>query len=153
MQAREFPDFIAYFIPDYAAEISSNYDEDTCAARAKAEREVNADLGSGVDTPGQVLICVVRDGDESDSPVGYLWCKPDKAGRSAFISDFCILPPHRGNGYAKSALIALEVMFAETGHNEVRLRVAADNERAQHLYLEAGYRATGINMRKPIDRA
>ena len=153
MQASEFPGFIAYFVPDYAAEISSNYDEDIAIARERAEREVKAELGLGVDTPGQVLLCIVRDDDESDSPDGYLWCKPEEAGQSVFISDFCILPSHRGNGYAKSALVALEAKFSETGHSEARLRVAADNETAQHLYLAAGFRVTGMNMRKPFDKA
>ena len=105
MQSGEFADFIAYFIPDYAEEISANYDEDIGAARARAEREVKADLPLGVETPGQALLCMVRDG-------------------------------------------ALENIFASTGHREARLRVAADNEKAQRLYLAAGYRATGINMRK-----
>ncbi len=148
MQIGEFPDFIAYFIPDYAEEISANYDEDIGAARARAEREVKADLPLGVDTPGQALLCIVRDGDETDSPVGYLWCKPEETGKTVFISEFYVLPGHRGKGYAKSALIALEDMFARTGHREARLRVAADNEKAQRLYLAAGYRTTGINMRK-----
>ena len=115
MQIGEFPDFIAYFIPDYAEEISANYDEDI---------------------------------DETDSPVGSLWCKPEETGKTVFISEFYVLPGHRGKGYAKSALIALEDMFARTGHREARLRVAADNEKAQRLYLAAGYRTTGINMRK-----
>ena len=110
MKIGEYADFIAYFIPDYAEEISANYDEDIGAARARAEREVKADLPLGVDTPGQALLCMVRDGDETDAPVGYLWCKP--------------------------------------GHREARLRVAADNDKAQRLYVAAGYRATGINMRK-----
>lgn len=148
MQTGEFADFLAYFIPDYAAEISANYDEDMANARARAQREVKADLPSGVDTPGQALLCMVRDGDDSDAPVGYLWCKPEESGKTVFISEFYILPGHRGQGYAKSALIALEAMFAKTGHREARLRVAADNEKAQRLYLAAGYRATGINMRK-----
>ncbi|WP_373008693.1 GNAT family N-acetyltransferase [Hyphomonas sp.] len=114
MQIGEFSDCIAYFIPDYAEEISANYNEAIGAARARAAREVKADLPLGVDTPGQVLLCMVR-GDEDDAPVGYLWCKPE-----------------------------------ETVHREARSRVAADNEKAQRLYLTAGYRATGINMRKSI---
>ncbi|WP_439619649.1 GNAT family N-acetyltransferase [Hyphomonas sp.] len=148
MQTGEFADFLAYFIPDYAAEISANYDEDMANARARAQREIKADLPSGVDTPGQTLLCMVRDGDDSDAPVGYLWCKPEESGKTVFISEFYVLPCHRGQGYAKSALIALEAMFAKTGHREARLRVAADNDKAQRQYLAAGYRATGINMRK-----
>ena len=152
MKASEFPEFAAYFIPDYAAEISTNYDVDIEAARIRAEQEMKDNLDLGVDTPGQVLLCVVRHGDETNSPVGYLWCKPDKTGPSVFINDVYIMPKYRGNGYARLALMALEVMFTKTGHSEVRLRVAADNKRAQQLYSTTGYLVTGINMRKPFTR-
>ena len=153
MRADEFPDFVAYFVPDYAAEISANYDVDIGSARTKAEQDVKDDLGLGVDTPGQILLCILRDGDESNQPVGYLWCKSDNAERFVFISDFYVQPHHRGNGYGKLALKALEAMFEKTDHTEIRLRVAADNKIAQQLYLAAGFHATGINMRKPINGA
>ena len=152
MRADEFPNFIAYFVPDYAAEISENYDVDSDLARARAEQEVNDELGLGVDTVGQVLLCIVKDGDTQDRPIGYLWCKPDKAGEAVFISDFCILPPYRGNGYAKRALKALEAMFSASGHREMRLRVATHNRIAQQLYTTAGFSVTGINMRKAIPK-
>jgi ribosomal protein S18 acetylase RimI-like enzyme len=151
MKAEEFADFVAYFVPDYAAEISSNYDMDLGAARARAEREVKEELGAGVETPDQILLCIVKNGDQSDTPIGYLWCKPDKLGEAVFISDFCILQPHRGKGYGRSALTALEAKFAEAGYCEARLRVATDNRIAERLYLAAGFRPTGINMRKPFE--
>ena len=153
MRADEFPDFTAYFIPDYAAEISENYDVSIDRARASAEQEVHDELGLGVDTAGQVLLCIVKDGDTADNPVGYLWCKPDKAGATVFISDFCILPHARGNGYGKRVLQALETMFGATGYREIRLRVATNNRIAQRLYASVGFRTTGINMQKSIKLA
>ena len=150
MRAGEFQDYLAYFIPDYAAEISPNYDVDADAAQARAEQEVEADLEQGVDSPMQDLFCVLA-GDTQDAPiVGYFWCKPGSAGGAVFISDFCILPPHRGKGYAKQALAALETEYVDAGYSDVTLRVAADNDRAQRLYLAAGFQTTGINMRKPL---
>lgn len=153
MLANEFPDYVAYFVPDYAAEISANYDVDIQAAREQAKQSVKDDLSLGVDTPGQVLLCIVKDHDGSNSPVGYLWCKPDEIGPHVFISDFYILPSHRGMGYAKFALKSLETMFIKTGHREFRLRVAADNKIAQNLYTAAGFQMTGINMKKLFDQA
>jgi len=151
MQASEFADYVAYFIPDYAAEISANYDQDMDSALARARQEVEADLPLGPDTPGQDLLCIVEEG--AAAPLGYLWCKPDADGPCVFISDFYILPAHRGQGHAKAALSALEEMYARTGHSEVRLRVAADNEIAQQLYRSTGFAPTGINMRKAFGRA
>lgn len=150
MKPHEFADYVAYFVPDYAAEISSNYDVDIETARARASREVEESLGQGVETAGQVLLSLVAEDVQGDTPVGYLWCKPDEASRTVFISDFCVLPPFRGRGYGKAALAALETMFAETEYDEIRLRVAADNKGAERLYLSVGYRPTGINMRKAI---
>jgi len=150
MRPDEFPDYVAYFVPDYAMEISSNYDMNIETARARAEREVEEALGMGVETPDQILLCAVAEGGENDTPVGYFWCQPHESGQSIFISDFCILPPYRGRGYGKSALAALEEMYAEKGYSEIRLRVAADNKRAERLYLSAGYIPTGTNMRRAI---
>lgn len=152
MQVSEFPDFLAYFVTDYAEEISANYDQDIGTARARAEQEVGKDLAQGVETPGQNLMCIIRDGDESNAPIGYLWCKPETPGQTVFISDFYVFPDHRGKGYGKSALMALEAMFTKTGHNELRLRVAAENEKAQRLYTAMGYTITGINMRKAFGK-
>ena len=147
MQDGEFQDYLAYFIPDYAAEISSNYDVEMKVARARAEQEVEEDLGQGVESPGQDLFCIVSD---EARVVGYFWCKPGVGGETVFISDFCILPSYRGQGYAKLALAALEAEYAGAGHSDIRFRMAADNERAHHLYLAAGFHVTGVNMRKSI---
>ena len=152
MRADELSHFITYFVPDYAREISANYDEDIVTAHARAANEVKTELSLGVDTPGQVLLCIVTSDNESDSPAGYLWCKPEQDGTIVFINELYVFPAHRGNGYAKLALIELEKLFAETGHNEARLRVAADNNEAKRLYVSAGYRVTGINMKKSFNR-
>ena len=44
MRSSEFPAYVAYFVPDYAAEISANYDQDMDSALAKAKKDVEADL-------------------------------------------------------------------------------------------------------------
>jgi ribosomal protein S18 acetylase RimI-like enzyme len=151
MRKGEFADYLAYFIPDYAAEISVNYDLDLATAAARAEAEAAASLGQGAETPGQVLLCLVKG--EGEAPaLGYLWCRPDADSGSVFISDFYVVPEHRGKGYGRAALNALEEMFAGPDYGELRLRVAADNPGARRLYEAAGYRVTGINMRKALDR-
>lgn len=150
MTATEFTDYVAYFVPDYAAEISSNYDLDADTALAKADRAIKDDLPQGVDTPDQVLLCATSDLDQIERLVGYLWCKPNIQDSSIFISDFYVLPEHRGQGYGLSMLNALENRYLDTAYDEIRLRVAADNKTAERLYLRAGYLTTGINMRKAI---
>jgi len=150
MRADEFAGYVAYFVPDYAAEISSNYDVDMKTAQARAESAVEVDIGMGVETPGQVLLCATVEGDKIGNAVGYLWCKPNSKEKTIFISDFCILPEYRGRGYGRSALIALERRYLDTEYGEIRLRVATDNKTAERMYLKAGYLPTGINMRRTI---
>lgn len=148
MRADEFGGYLDYFVPDYAAEIASNYGLPHDEALMRASREINEDLAQGVDTVGHELLCITCKADV----VGYLWYKPDHVARSVFIYDFCILPAHQGKGYGKQALSAFEAMLAGDGFEQIGLRVAADNERAQHLYLKGGFRATGINMIRRIEQ-
>ncbi|PFG63059.1 RimJ/RimL family protein N-acetyltransferase [Thioclava sp. ES.031] len=153
MRADEFSAYVEYFVPDYAADISANYDVDIQTATKRAEQAVEESLAQGVETPGQLLLCIVAERDEADTLVGYLWCQSNAENQTVFISDFCILPPHRGKGFARLALAALNEWFSETEFGEFRLRVAAGNSIAKNLYLSAGFAPTGINMRKPIERA
>lgn len=150
MTPEEFPDFVAYFVPEYASEISANYDLDIETALDQAKASVEDELGLGVDTPEQVLLCAIVDGDQSNSPVGYLWCTPNEKDRTVFVSDFYIFPRHRGRGYGLAALAALEELYAPSVFGEIRLRVATTNKVAERLYLKAGFRPTGTNLRKVI---
>ncbi|MGJ8584820.1 MAG: GNAT family N-acetyltransferase [Marinosulfonomonas sp.] len=150
MTSDEFSDFVAYFVPDYATEISRNYDVDLASALLQAERTIQEDLGQGVNTPEQELKCIVLLGDVTDQPVGHLWCKPNPAEKTVFINDFYIKPDKRGRGYAREALKALDAKYRELGYSAIGLRVAADNKNAERLYLSAGYKPTGINMRRVL---
>jgi ribosomal protein S18 acetylase RimI-like enzyme len=149
MRHDEFAGYLAYFVPDYAAEISTNYDMDIDAATARAEAEAASSLPQGPETAGQVLLCLV-DAEDAAEVLGYLWCAPNAEARSVFIYDFYVAPEHRGKGYGRAALGALEEMFAGPDYGEIKLRVAADNPGARRLYEAAGYQVTGINMRKAL---
>ncbi len=146
MQADEFDGYRAYFIPDYAGEIASNYGVSMAEALAKAASDINGALTQGVATAGNVLQCITNTADV----IGYIWYRPDHDARSVFISDFCILPAHQNKGYGTQALAALEVRLTEDGFTQISLRVAADNPHAQHVYSQGGFRTTGINMTRRI---
>ncbi|MGH6858855.1 MAG: GNAT family N-acetyltransferase [Phyllobacterium sp.] len=150
MHDSEYPAYLDYFIPDYATEISANYGLSSLQALAQAKKEIANDLPLGVDTPGEVMLCVVNQTSETESVVGYLWYRPDPANRSVFIKDFHILAAHQGNGFGKQALYALEIELARTGFEQIKLRVAEDNKRAKHVYEATGFRVTGVNMSKTI---
>jgi len=147
MHSTEFPAYLDYFVPDYAAEISTNYGLSSAAALAQAKREIADELPDGPDTHGQMLLCITDDARGNDDVIGYLWYRPDKDSRMAFISDFHILAPHQGNGYGERALSALEATLADAGFEQIRLPPTMN---AQHVYRNGGFRTTGINMSKWI---
>lgn len=150
MHDSEYPAYLDYFITDYATEISSNYGLSGNQALARAKQEIAKDLPHGINTPGEVMLCVVNQTPEAESVVGYLWYRPDLASRSAFIKDFYIFAVHQGKGFSKQALHALETELARTGFEQIKLRVAEDNKRAKHVYEGTGFRVTGVNMSKTI---
>lgn len=115
MRDTEYPAYLDYFIPDYAAEISANYAHSPAAALAQAQREIAADLPDGVNTRGQVLCCLFDDSDGAEKRVGYLWYKPDEEMRSAFICDFYIYPAFQGQGLGKQAMAAFEHALKSQG--------------------------------------
>ncbi|WP_115419384.1 GNAT family N-acetyltransferase [Ensifer sp. M14] len=148
MLESEYAGYLAYFVPDYAAEIAANYGLPDADALAQATSEIAEDLPQGVDTPGNVLLCLIESANAAH--VGYLWYRPDARGRSAFISDFHILPEHQGKGLGKLAMAALEIELSAKGFEQVKLRVAENNRRARHVYEATGFRVTGTNMSKTL---
>ena len=97
MHLAEFPGYLAYFIPDYAAELVESHGLPLPDAVARARREIAEDLPEGAATPGQDLLCITG-GAET---LGYLWLQPDLAAGSAFIMDFHILPTIRARASAR----------------------------------------------------
>ena len=150
MRDDEFPAYLDYFIPDYAAEIAANYRLSDSAALAQAKGEIEAGLPDGAKTAGQVLLSIVDRAGPEETLVGYLWYKPDTVLRSAFIADFHILAAHQGQGLGKRAMALLESDLRAGGFTQIKLRVAGDNDRARHVYEVSGFRVTGINMSKTL---
>ncbi|EXU76136.1 GNAT family N-acetyltransferase [Erwinia papayae] len=150
MREDEYSDYLEYFIADYAREISSNYRLSAGDSEKRAKQEIAESLPEGVDTPGQVLLCLTARLDNATSHVGYLWYKPDTAMRTLFIYDFHIFHAFQGQGLGKQALRAFEQEMQDNNFQQIRLRVAGDNARARHLYETIGFGVTGINMSKTI---
>ena len=144
LQSHEFAAFAAYFVPDYAAELVANYGISQDAALAEATEDLALDLPQGADTPGEVLMCILL----GDQVVGYLFYALNETRHFAFIKDFHVLPPYQGNGYGTTAIDALTALIKPQGITQLRLRIAAKNERAHRLYTKLGFFPTGTNMAK-----
>lgn len=146
MTEDEYPAYLEYFVQDYANEIESNYRVSQPDSLARAKQELSALLPEGVNTAGQVLLYIIA----QSAHVGYLWYKPDPVMRTAFIYDFHILTACQGMGLGKQSLAAFEAYLRAKDIKEIKLRVAGDNARAQHIYEASGFGVTGINMSKSI---
>lgn len=150
MLEHEYPAYLEYFIPEYAEEIASNYRLSLDDSRARAKQEMAEYLPEGIHTPGQVLVCLCTEINSTEQHVGYLWYKPDSLLRTVFIYDFHIFGHHQGQDLAKKALSVFEQGLQAQNFTEIKLRVAGDNPRAQHVYQASGFGITGINMSKII---
>ncbi|MFA0372910.1 GNAT family N-acetyltransferase, partial [Vibrio sp. 10N.222.54.F6] len=101
---------------------------------------------NGLETNVHALLCV-----ESGSElVGYLWHSINAADKSTFIYDFFIFPNFRNNGYGKLAISVLESQLKSVCIEQIKLRVAYQNQRALKLYQEIGFAISGYNMSKKI---
>jgi ribosomal protein S18 acetylase RimI-like enzyme len=72
--------------------------------------------------------------------VGWLWVTPsDDRPRTAFLYQITVAESHRGMGYGRAMLAALEERLARDGVEELRLNVNLANLPARRLYAAAGY--------------
>ena len=103
----------------------------------------------GQSTAGHEFRSVVN---ESGETVGAIWMAPDaEAGRgAAFLWDIAIDPEHRGRGYGRAAMEALEALVRALGYDAIRLHVFGDNDVARHLYRAVGYSETSVSMMKRL---
>jgi GNAT superfamily N-acetyltransferase len=88
--------------------------------------------------------------DEAEVPVGFATCF---LGFSTFaalpllnVSDFFVLPEHRGHGIGRSLLQAIEVEARARGCCRVTLEVQEKNERARRVYAALGYQQAVYTM-------
>ena len=151
MREDEYPDYRSYFIEDYSREIEENYGYSADAAKEKAAAELKRSFPDGLGTPGHSLLCIDAELGGEICLVGYLLHAVNARDKTTFIYDFYVMPDHRGKGYGRQAIEALESQLSSLGVHEIKLRVAYKNQRALKLYQEAGFRITGYNMSKGIE--
>ncbi|MBE8605948.1 GNAT family N-acetyltransferase [Vibrio sp. Vb5031] len=146
MTSSEYPAYCDYFIDDYSREIVENYGHSLDRAIELANQDLLRSFPNGLETNVHALLCV-----ESGSElVGYLWHSINAADKSTFIYDFFIFPNFRNNGYGKLAISVLESQLKSVGIEQIKLRVAYQNQRALKLYQEIGFAISGYNMSKKI---
>jgi ribosomal protein S18 acetylase RimI-like enzyme len=149
MTEADYARFVADAIPGYAADkvASGQWAEERALELSRAA--LDELLPHGRQTAGNHFFTVV---DEQSRPVGSLWiATKEQAGRPiAYIYDIRIRPECRRMGHATRALRAAENEARRLGANGIGLHVFGHNAEARALYEALGYRATNINMFKPL---
>ncbi|MFL7049068.1 GNAT family N-acetyltransferase [Vibrio cyclitrophicus] len=146
MTSSEYPAYCDYFIDDYSREIVENYGHSLDRAIELANQDLLRSFPNGLETNDHALLCV----ESGSGLVGYLWHSINAADKSTFIYDFFIFPNFRNNGYGKLAISVLESQLKSVGIEQIKLRVAYQNQRALKLYQEIGFAISGYNMSKKI---
>lgn len=150
MRQEEYPSYCQYFIDDYSREIAQNYGHPTELAIELAKKDLHRCFPNGLQGNEHLLLCIDAEVDGLLKHVGYLWHSINATDKSTFIYDFFVSNEYRGLGYGTLAISALEKQLQEVGVNQIKLRVAYQNERALKLYQEVGFVITGFNMSKNI---
>lgn len=121
-------------------------------AEDRAAAEFARLVPDGQATPGHEFWSILSDTGET---VGAIWFGPgaEVGHGAAFIWDIVIDEAHRGRGYGRAALEAVEPLARARGYDAIRLHVFGDNQVARHLYRSAGYEETDVSMRKRLGSA
>ncbi len=150
MSAEAYRDYLQAAVAGYAKDNvdAGRWPEAGAVARSQADFEVS--LPQGLDTPNNYLFEIKAV--ESGPTVGFIWFAIEETHglRHAFVYDLEVKPAYRRQGYAMSALEAIEPLARELGVSSIGLHVFAHNSGARALYAKLGFAVTSINMRKNL---
>ena len=150
MKTEEFPAYCDYFIADYSHEIVLNYGHSIEVATELANQDLLKYFPNGLGSNEHDLLCIEIDSNNSFKVIGYLWHCITPSDTSTFIFDFYIVDEYRSNGYGKKAISQFEKLLMSSGVDQIKLRVAYQNQRALALYQEVGFTISGYNMSKKL---
>lgn len=147
MTAKEFAEYLERDIERYAEEnVKAGYWA-PAEALEESRKEHQQLLPSGLATKDHHFLKIQ---DEGGIMIGEAWLKAnhDTLLPSAFLYDLFIEEAHRGQGYGKQAMLALEEKAKELGLRTLALHVFAHNAKARALYEGLGYEVKSLNMEK-----
>ncbi len=147
-----FDAFLMRSIRDYADDKvrSGNWRPDEALERS--QKEHRALLPDGPGTRDHFIYSIYQP--ETGRNLGILWVniKMDASPLEAFIYNLVIEEEHRGRGYGRQALAALDEKLIAMGVASIGLHVFGFNTGAVELYKKAGFEITNILMSKSYPR-
>lgn len=147
MTVEEFEEYLERDVERYAGEnVKAGYwtPDEALEQSRKAHQQL---LPDGLDTKDNYFLKIL---DERGAVIGEAWLKAnqDTALPSGFLYAVFIEEAHRGQGYGKQTMLALEEKAKELGLRTLALHVFAHNAEARALYEGLGYEVKSLNMEK-----
>ncbi|MFY1632086.1 GNAT family N-acetyltransferase [Solwaraspora sp. WMMB335] len=156
MTQPEYDIRIPALVATYAGNLLRSGRTTSATALAESRRQHAELLPDGLAT-GRMLFLVARPAGADDAPpIGWIWVglpDPAEPQRPAWIYNIEVDPAHRGNGYGRAVLAAVEPVLTAQGVTRLGLNVFADNTVARRLYESTGFAVTAQQMVKPIGPA
>jgi ribosomal protein S18 acetylase RimI-like enzyme len=122
------------------------------AATPRTEYAYASFLGGQLKEPEVVILVAARGGDV----LGYTYAAIEGIdyltlrGPAGLLHDLVVDPDHRGQGIGRMLLEATLAALKERGAPRVVLSTASQNAAAQHLFEQAGFRPTMVEMTREL---
>ncbi|MDP9328945.1 MAG: GNAT family N-acetyltransferase [Actinomycetota bacterium] len=151
MTPAEYQNWLPGAIEDYAREDVEQERLDPERARANMSAFLESAIPRGPRTEGHRM-SIVEDAATAER-VGFTWWAEREldTGPAAWIYDVYIDEPHRGKGFGRGLMEALEAQVREAGLTRMELHVWVDNDPATSLYRSFGFVPAGMEMFKQLD--
>jgi ribosomal protein S18 acetylase RimI-like enzyme len=148
MTEEEFDQYMEYFIPDYAKDLSDNFMIPMEKALEESKNVMETLFPNKQDSADQ-YICNIYSA-EDDKNIGVLWYNIQAESNKAYIYHILIHEAFRKRGFASLVLKELEETVKSAGVTSMGLNVFGNNPGAQKVYEKLGYQPASTAMGKRI---
>ncbi|WFE24622.1 GNAT family N-acetyltransferase [Solwaraspora sp. WMMD937] len=156
MTQSEYDVRIPALVAGYAGDLLRSGRATTETALTESRRQHAELVPDGLATERMLFLVVRQTGTDDARPVGWIWVglpDPAEPERPAWIYNIEVDTAHRGTGYGRAILAAVEPVLAARGVTRLGLNVFGDNLAARRLYESTGFTVTAQQMVKPIGSA
>ncbi|WP_033541227.1 GNAT family N-acetyltransferase [Planococcus sp. CAU13] len=148
MTEEEFDQYLAYFIPDYAIDLSENFMIPLEKAMKESKDLMDKLLPNKQKSEGQLVYNIYSI--DEDKTIGVIWYNIQTDSNKAYIYHILIKEEFRKKGFATFVLEELEETMKSAGITSMGLNVFGTNPSAHKLYEKLGYLVQSTSMGKRI---
>lgn len=148
MNEEEFDQYLAYFIPDYAKDVSENFMIPLEKALEESKNLMGDLFPDKQNSADQHIYNIYSLEDEKN--IGVIWYNIQTESNKAYIYHILIHEAFRKRGFASLVLEELEGTMRSEGVTSMGLNVFGNNPGAQRVYEKLGYQPASVAMGKRI---